>query len=204
MNSISNEAGGSFVSSRSSPPLLDIGMEAGEAIYQMRSALDHLTWLLAASPTRNTQFPIQSHDDAAAFDRMTESIRDDAKATIRGFQPPFNRGEPRDDVLWAINELGNTDKHRTLIPVAGQITVGGAPKFRRTAEGIVNDGDIIAECAATDWDPTDGVPPLTVHLSLTADGNGTMPLYNVRNALNYIREKLVPAIEPHLAVPDAR
>jgi hypothetical protein len=101
---------------------------AGEALYQLRSALDHLIHQLVIlngqaaklTTSRRHQFPIfdsaQGYGAKAA--RMIDGVSKDVADIIERAQP-YKRTTraPRRDPLWILQDLNNTDKHR-LIPVS--------------------------------------------------------------------------------------
>lgn len=94
----------------------------GDCLHNMRSSLDHLIWQLVINngrrPSKANQFPISNH--AIGFkgqlmrDRLC-GVHLKAKTLIDALQP-YRRGQPDCDLhpLWALNELANLDKHRTL------------------------------------------------------------------------------------------
>jgi hypothetical protein len=99
------------------------GILAGDAIYNLRAALDQLAWQLALlrveRPFSRTEFPIVDEDtpgNRAHFRRVTQDIPAGACARINTFQP-YRRGAAyKDDPLWQLDKLRNIDAHR-LIPV---------------------------------------------------------------------------------------
>lgn len=102
----------------------------GDALYNFRSALDHLAWQLVLvngnQPTRRTAFPI--FDDPDLYKRSKPSklkgMSDEAKALIEQTQPCFGRNPHRNKVLTWLEALHNVDKHRHLnLTVAA--TIGG-------------------------------------------------------------------------------
>jgi hypothetical protein len=101
------------------PP--EISLSIGEALYQQRSALDHLVWKLIANnsktPPPKSGFPIFTTTDGykTRSPAMIKGIRPGAAKLIRELQP-FQRGAAAKlDPLWVLQELNNTDKHRFLI-----------------------------------------------------------------------------------------
>ncbi len=114
------------------PKILDCyGVVVGDAIHNLRCALDHLWWQLAIShlrrePTRDEakdiQFPILSDskylDDSKwlahrFMQHVSRSAAMEAKA-IQPFMEP-RRDEPDTvDALEALANLSNTDKHRVV------------------------------------------------------------------------------------------
>jgi len=93
---------------------------AGDAISNLRGALDHLAYQLVlkgsgATPSTSTCFPIAQN----ASDYKTKAAR-----TLRGAPPgafsaidalkPYKGGN---DALWRLHELSNIDKHRMIVTV---------------------------------------------------------------------------------------
>lgn len=101
-----------------SPPAR-LGIIIGDAIHNLRSALNHLAWQLAllktATPDRRTEFPIFIDPNAKGLKKRMADFRPEARVEIERLQPyhRLNPGVPV-DFLWAIHELSNLDKHRNL------------------------------------------------------------------------------------------
>jgi len=97
-----------------------LALIAGDAIYNLRSALDQLAWQLALvntdQPYEYTFFPIygvDTHDHRKTFDRVTADIPPDAVSEMRSLQPFAARGpDYQADPLWELNRLYNIDRHR--------------------------------------------------------------------------------------------
>lgn len=123
-----------------------LALVLGDAVHNLRSALDHLAYRLVISngqtPTRNTSYPICEKPagyKSKATERKIEGIDTSLFPLIEATQP-YNAGY---DGLGFLGELDNFDKHRMLIvsmtqtgPLLG-MTVGGTASMpeRRTAEG---------------------------------------------------------------------
>jgi hypothetical protein len=99
------------------------GVQVGEIVHNLRSALDHVVWELVilttgrppALPTKN-QFPIfKSHDGfrTRGIDDQLRCVRQDAVDLIQSEQP-YRTGNYLKHPLWHLQELSNIDKHRTL------------------------------------------------------------------------------------------
>ena len=124
------------------PPIPDrLKIVAGEAIHQLRSALDHLVCQmiiheseLLGSPEPDLArrgFPIFHKQNAKKFARMIEGISVEAKAAIEGLQPYRFDGAPQEHYLFALGEFDNIDKHRLLLVVSSAlvkqgVSVGGS------------------------------------------------------------------------------
>jgi len=132
------------------PPLpLCFTLYAGEAIHQLRSALDHLVYQLIVAHTKNppvfrSAFPVVGklsyfksgkkrtavEEYEAQTGRLKQDISISAEALIRGLQP-FQRGASfEDDPLWQLSELDNAYKHRLLM-----LTVHGVSLYNVTVTG---------------------------------------------------------------------
>ncbi len=103
-------------------PPMRLGLLAGDTIHNLRSALDHLIYQLAAldpdtARGDKTQYPI--FDDPEKFDAMPtyylEGVPDRYRAMLRTAQP-YN---PRYALLGPLARLDNRDKHRLVEPIAG-------------------------------------------------------------------------------------
>ena len=99
------------------PVPLRIAVMAGDALQNLRSALDHLAWQLVLANGRNpmsrTAFPI--YDDLAKY--KSESLRQVqgmSNAAIKAIDAvkPYKGGN---DTLWRLHRLNNVDKHRFVI-----------------------------------------------------------------------------------------
>ncbi len=91
----------------------------GDAIHNLRCALDHTMWELmgwdGGAQDRHTQFPVR--DDKTNFDSACNGIRTPSewiKHLFIGFEC-FQTG--RGEVFYLINSLDNSDKHRVIAPV---------------------------------------------------------------------------------------
>jgi hypothetical protein len=96
---------------------------AGEAIQNLRSALDHMVYTASGERSR-TQFPI--FKDACEFQvlgsRMLKGVPDPVRATIENAQPyQTNPNAPARAPLELLHVLSNRDKHRTLATIASAV-----------------------------------------------------------------------------------
>ena len=99
---------------------IPIGVVAivGDALHNMRSALDHLAYqlVLAAGniPERATAFPIAESSVKYASAAYRHKLKGMAQPAINAIDAlkPYKGGN---DLLWQLNKLNNVDKHRLLI-----------------------------------------------------------------------------------------
>jgi hypothetical protein len=104
---------------------LELSVIAGEVLYQLRSALDHVVTVFvqrAGGNIRDKQFPIWTHDPAG--DRKDRARRN---AQTAGIEPggrvsqiidaaqPYKRRRPHHDHLAVLKSLNNQDKHTSLV-----------------------------------------------------------------------------------------
>jgi hypothetical protein len=92
---------------------------AGDAIHNLRSALDHLAHQLilanGRSPTIHSGFPIlNTANNKAEFRRKVKGMSRAAVKAIRLFKP-YKRGNRS---LWTLHRLDIADKHHLLLAVA--------------------------------------------------------------------------------------
>lgn len=100
------------------PVPVEIGLIIGDAVHNLRSALDHLTFQLVLAngktPRSTTEFPIRdpSKQYTSAFEsRKVEDVPTKAKDIFRSIQP----AKTGDMTLWNLQTLDIADKHRLII-----------------------------------------------------------------------------------------
>jgi hypothetical protein len=97
------------------PPQLNL--IASDAVYSMRVSLDYLACSLAVlnhGSMSNVYFPIAASVEEYAklpTQRKIKKLSAEAKRFIHGLKP-YKGGN---NLLWAINEINKTDKHRNLV-----------------------------------------------------------------------------------------
>ncbi len=123
---------------RYTAPPDSLGLIAGDAIHNARSALDHLAVALAEYGARvagvtmtprveaGIQFPICfSHDQFVEQIRRgrLEHVERSARAIIEACQPYRISNNPERAVLMQLSRLDNADKHRTLLAAGHAVSV---------------------------------------------------------------------------------
>lgn len=99
---------------------LELGAMAGDAVHNLRSALDLLMWQLVigngGTPTDKTMFPISEtpHDFVAAPPRAIQGASGDVASLLQTLKPHMGGN----DALWRIHRIDIVDKHHVLIPAA--------------------------------------------------------------------------------------
>jgi hypothetical protein len=116
-----------YYASRAEPVPLSLSTIAGDAVQNLRAALDHLHQHLLMVGTNN---PAPSKGKEASFyidgdSNQPTHYRTSAPAKVQGLRQdainalnavePYKGGKGHD--LWVLNELSNIDKHRTLVMV---------------------------------------------------------------------------------------
>lgn len=95
----------------------------GDAVHNLRSALDHVAWNFATDAARREtprriEFPVFLDDPAedpevrGAFRKRINCLRPECHAVVDGAQPYKTRDSHHP--LWILQGLWNTDKHRVL------------------------------------------------------------------------------------------
>src|SRR6266850_878143 len=125
------------------PMIAVIPLIAGEAIHNMRSALDYLAWdlmdigcvaqgiTLTVTERKQIGFPIIDTDSPTEYEASRKRrVKGMTQAAIDAIDAakPYKGGN---DILWRLNQLNNIDKHRLLIAVGSQIAGSTAPRFIR-------------------------------------------------------------------------
>jgi hypothetical protein len=112
---------------------VEFSLMVGDAVNNMRSALDHLVCRLieanGSAPTRRTCFPLC--DTAAKFKESSPSQIKGVGAQVANLieaMQPYNAGY---DALGVVCKLNNADKHRVLIMIACGIQRSGISNFNR-------------------------------------------------------------------------
>jgi hypothetical protein len=102
---------------------LEIAAIAGDALQNLRSALDHLAYRLVevagGEPTSRTGFPIFESAEKYAHPENTGKVKGMGNGAIEAINnlKPYGGGN---DALWHLHQLNNRDKHRLLIAVAAK------------------------------------------------------------------------------------
>jgi hypothetical protein len=105
-------------------PVVELGLLVGDFLHNLRSALDHLAYELAAAHTKplpskvieTSEFPIfwRGPMDTGQERSRIGCIHPDAARLIKAIQPHHKGSRYTEDPLWILNELERIDKHRTL------------------------------------------------------------------------------------------
>lgn len=136
-------------------PVGEWALIIGDCVHNLRSALDYIAWELAGSdPADNmTLFPIC--DNSKSFEearkRRLKRVPEEPLALIEGLQP-YHAADPHKNVLWAVQTLDATDKHKLLtltvaLPTGGAImlpTRGGRYELKPFADAPFEDGAEVA------------------------------------------------------------
>jgi len=164
----------------------------GDAIQNMRGALDHLAYQLFLVGSRGVQsdghrvyFPIS--ESAQKFDSSllgkVNGMRPDAIARLRTIEP-YKGGKGHQ--LWLLNELNNTDKHRLLLPIGAALRgVDFGPFVHRIAKEQVAKGkwnrDLVPDMMPPFFvRPQDKMCPLKAGDELFIDIADAEPMSNMR------------------------
>lgn len=149
------------------PPPRTVALPIGDAIQNIRSALEHLAYLLAsprAQKTGKTAFPIFT--DECRFKVIgvprIETIGEDERTLIERVQPYSASKVPDNDPLEILRKLSNLDKHQLLVPMIAAVNTreswvasdNADIRFRYIARGPVEHDAKIVAFTATPHDPS--------------------------------------------------
>lgn len=187
---------------------MSLSLKAGEVLYQLRSALDHMACLLirkgGGKVTASSQFPIMGFTptkprELARFEQQIAGVSAPVRAVMESWQP-YHLGANRDRHWLAIlKKLNNDDKHQALvmhaIAVNQLLRVG-----TRDATGL-------EVMAITVQRPLDSDPPgelisqignKTLERSLVADvvfpdlvGHGDVPVSRIISELQFATRQAI-------------
>lgn len=128
------------------PPPLPLGILAGEAVYHLRGALDHLIYQLARLNVPNpsgTQFPLALDESVyrtiapgkkiSPRNSMLKGVREEHRAIIDEFQPYHDGARAKVNPLYVIGQFANTDKHRFIQAAYG---LPDSVKVEPTKDGV--------------------------------------------------------------------
>jgi hypothetical protein len=200
-----------------SPPQ-GLSLIIGDAIQNMRTALDYLAWELVFAnggvPTKSTQFPI--NDDRLTQRGVSRSlvvaggVSEAASALIDDLQPYNRVDDPTEDPLAVIHDLSNVDKHRSVLLMTAMFDQGvtyisirdGEELFMQPLGGTVENHAVVAQFPYVPqlWsDPSEVDVKVegSMFVALNepraaAEGEVSKAL---RGLLAYLRDDVLPAFE---------
>lgn len=109
-------------------PPLDWSTIVGDYLHNLRSALDHLVWVLVRAngcvPTRSNCFPLfdvepprkRGNGERGRWNRQVAGLHPAVVNFIEDCQPYKAPDGPKAHVLGALRTLSNEDKHRAVLP----------------------------------------------------------------------------------------
>ena len=112
----------------------DIPAIMGDAVHNLRSALDHLAYHLVmvgtdkgevrTEPWEKIQFPITHSPDSYKSKRTAGKVQGMERKAIEAIDAlkPYKGGN---DPLWLLHKLDNTDKHSFILPIGDDIIISG-------------------------------------------------------------------------------
>lgn len=154
------------------PPSL--GIIAGDAVHNMRSALDwlvcQLSLLNGADTLTGVEFPIFASIPIGklknSFDYKIRFLSDEDKQSVEIIQPYHTGNKSKLQRLWLLQQLEITDKHRGLI-VKGMIMFIRFPKIPGLIKNTLDDGTIEVIVPIKDYEFN---PELIAEVAFRAEG----------------------------------
>jgi hypothetical protein len=207
------------------PPALDWAVLLGDALFNLRSGLDHLVWKLGGDPPPHagtSEFPIFADKTAFRTGKTTDgkTVRSGTTklqdvpawpaAIIEDVQPYHRGDQARWHPLQTLGALHNADKHRLL-----HIVAHGLKSVAYWVDGVdpaalsaVNDrlcftfgredGDVLVSWSAQA--PPDNYPSLLFEVAFDPDGAGTgrPVLSTLRAVQRFVRRDVLERLVPFL------
>lgn len=204
-------------------PRIDPGWSSivGDALFNLRSALDHLAWQLVIPdggvPAEHTYFPVyesrlNSHGNPRKVTINPQINRPDILKTLDDVQP-YQRADGNVwlDSIWMIHQLNIIDKHRLLLAVAGVLNIDDHPPIWTLREGVpspktwfnygvpLQDGDPIARFDFGETEaPDDFVPGITLSITIhEGPENGWLHYQDIVSTLRGLRGLLTQRLNQH-------
>jgi hypothetical protein len=147
------------------PPPPEFALVIGDAIQNMRSALEYFAYELSSPKAREsgtTSFPIYTRKPKRFIPPGISTVRGYEQAFIKRLQPYVASKIPSNDPLAVLRKLSNLDKHQLLIPVISALsdeevwvaTTNAELRFRYISRGPVEHDTKIVAFSATPKNPS--------------------------------------------------
>ncbi len=189
------------------PPFVRWGALIGDALFNYRSALDHLAFDLATANAgaltteqeSRCEFPIfhRRAPTTAELERRTGAMHPDARRLIETMQP-YGRDDRQ--ALMYLDMLHNVDKHRRLHLVVFQpkaVSHFGELPFDHVNFNPLGDGDVLASISLAKSAETDPTPQFTLGVGFINDGPGAA-IPDVEMMLRWIDSHICRGVIPPL------
>jgi hypothetical protein len=145
------------------PPPREFALVIGDAIQNMRIALEYFAYELSSPRARKagrTSFPILLKKPKKFAPSEIVTVKGYERAFIKRLQPYMANKIPSDDPLAVLSKLSNLDKHQLLIPVIAALsdqdvwvgTTNADLRFRYISRGPVEHDTKIVAFTATPQD----------------------------------------------------
>ena len=150
------------------PPPPEFALVIGDAIQNMRIALEYFAYELSSPKARKsgtTAFPIYARKPKRFNPSGISTVRGYERAFIKRLQPYSASKIPSDDPLAILRKLSNLDKHQLLIPMIAALkdedvwvgTTNADLRFSYISRGAVEHDAKIVAFTATPQDPSLGM-----------------------------------------------
>jgi len=170
----------------------------GDAVHNLRSALDHLAYHLVMVGTdkgemrtegwEKIQFPITHGADSYKSNRTAGKVQGMERKAIEAIDAlkPYKGGN---EPLWLLHKLDNTDKHSFILPIGEDIIICGV-SLRATEPFFASIGD-----PETD-DDVDFTYKETLVEPAVGKANAVLPtLHKLSQLVSYIVAEFRPLLE---------
>jgi hypothetical protein len=190
------------------PP--DIAAAVGDALHNLRSALDHVICAFSTNVHNSTGFPLldpaqKASERKSTFYSKINSISPEGKDIVERFNP-HDRIDPD---LWRLHKLDILDKHKEVVPVAasfGLFDVSGHTAFlkygrRYTVQRAADGHGFVARIAVENYvGPTRRVFPLKAGDVIHTDPPDAEPDQDIDFRFSVVFNE--PGIAEGLSIPE--
>ena len=208
---------------REEPPVA-LALILGDAVHNMRSAIDHLAVAISDAKYRESaSFPCflndpdklpPGHITRKAFERATAGMSAEALAEVKRCQP-YAESDPVDrrrHILTVISRLDRTDKHRNIVLFSSGLLNAGSRTIVRgqvmtqsiAAHGLAVNGTELAHFGDFFTPPLQesevqmeirGTPAISVDVGLDEPNGSELEVSSLREVVADLREGLFPLLE---------
>jgi hypothetical protein len=174
------------------------GLLIGDAVHNLRSALDALAWQLALLttefPNKKIGFPIFCRRNDGEFRKKVKAFPPRAQDIIETLQPYHAGNSAEKHILWVLHTLDIANKHKVVPTTIVQIRrwYGDGAIYLGMKASLLDNGDIDFT-----WDSQSPEPELDPHSSVTVvfdmpgPANGT-EITGIQRIYDFIANEVLP------------
>lgn len=179
-----------------------LGLLIGDAVHNLRAALDHLMWeLIGPVGTRQDKYlAFPMGDTWSNYESVINGLQATSPATKKFLKAFEAHGGGNGDLLYGLNILDRTDKHRILNPIIAAARITGVQDHKTGDEygNLIGRIDANGEAVFPIWFraiPYDGQPNFNVTLDVFFGNTDAFPRSPVVPTLAELADHVVAVRE---------